>query len=90
MLERGVRGKKAKRENAREVGSILGEDEVGGEVLRKLRLRVRKEGVRECLEDLWVRRGMGVTGSWKFMNDCSEAKKGTGSIPVVCCLLGLC
>lgn len=63
VLERGVRGKKAKRVNAREAASILGEDGVGGEVLRKLRLRVRKEGVRECLEDLWVRRGMGVTGS---------------------------
>jgi hypothetical protein len=63
VLERGVRGKKDKRENAREVTSILGEDEAAGELERKLRLRVRKEGVRECLEDLWVRRGKGVTGT---------------------------
>jgi len=55
VLERGVRGKKDKRVNAREAASILGEDGVAGDVLRKLRLRVRKEGVRECLEDLWVR-----------------------------------
>jgi len=63
VLERGVRGKKDRRENAREAASILGEDGGAGELERKLRLRVRKDGVRECLENLWMWRGMGVTGS---------------------------
>lgn len=65
-LERGVRGKKDSRANARDVASIPGEDGPAGEFERlNARLMLRNEGEMECL-DLWVRWGMGVTGTWNY------------------------
>lgn len=51
--ERGVRGRKGESfSKARETASMLLDEEGPGESARKFKLRVRNEGVRECLEDL--------------------------------------
>lgn len=65
-LERGLRGNKLNLERARETPSMSCEERLSGEVERREKLRVRKDGEMEFLPDLKeeAKRGLfGVTGS---------------------------
>ena len=64
-LERGLRGNRLSLEKARETPSMSCEERLSGEVERREKLRVRKDGEMELLADLKeAKRGLfGVTGS---------------------------
>ncbi len=64
-LGRGLRGNKLNLDRARETPSMSCEERLSGEVERREKLRVRKDGEMDVLADLKVaKRGLfGVTGS---------------------------
>lgn len=68
VLERGVRGKKDNLAKLRGLlVSMFVADGTSEEFERKVRLRFRKDGARECLGDLRGRGDTGVIGSYKVV-----------------------